>query len=129
MNSKYLILTILLLLTEILIAVFLHDDFIRPFFGDFLAVIFVYSGLRIFSKKTFATAVMSLIIACIIEALQYLKFLELTGLINYKVLAIVLGNSFSWLDILAYFLGFVAVLIAEYFYILRVAFPIKSIKI
>jgi len=120
MNSKYILLTLLLLIIEITIAVFVRDQFIRPFFGDFLAVILVYCGLRIFKQNILKTALMSLFIAYFIEILQYFKFIEITGLIKYKVLAILIGNSFSWLDILAYSLGFVFILLIENFEILRI---------
>jgi hypothetical protein len=120
MNSKYILLTLLLLVIEITIAVFVHDQFIRPFFGDFLAVIFVYCGLRIFKQNILKTALISLLIAYFIEILQYFKFIEITGLIKFKMLAVVIGNSFSWLDILAYSLGFVFILLIENFEILRI---------
>lgn len=125
MNSRYILLTLLLLAIEIAIAVFVHDQFIRPFFGDFLAVIFVYCGLRIFKQNILKTALMSLFIAYFIEILQYFKFIEITGLIKYKVLAILIGNSFSWLDILAYSLGFVFILLIENFEILRILWKLQ----
>jgi hypothetical protein len=125
MNSRYILLTLLLLAIEIAIAVFVHDQFIRPFFGDFLAVIFVYCGLRIFKQNILKTALMSLFIAYFIEILQYFKFIEITGLIKYKVLAILIGNSFSWLDMLAYTLGFVFILLIENFEILRILWKLQ----
>jgi hypothetical protein len=125
MNSKYILLTLLLLIIEITIAVFVHDQFIRPFFGDFLAIILVYCGLRIFKQNILKTALMSLFIAYFIEILQYFKFIEITGLIKYKVLAILIGNSFSWLDILAYSLGFVFILLIENFEILRILWKLQ----
>jgi hypothetical protein len=125
MNSKYILLTLLLLVIEITIAVFVHDQFIRPFFGDFLAVIFVYCGLRIFRQNILKTALISLFIAYFIEILQYFKFIEITGLIKYKVLAILIGNSFSWLDMLAYTLGFVFILLIENFEILRILWKLQ----
>lgn len=120
MNTRYILFTLLLLAVEIFIAIFVHDQFIRPFFGDFLAVIFVYCGLRIFNHNILKTALISLLIAFFIEILQYFKFIEITGLIKYKVLAILIGNSFSWLDILAYTFGFVFTLLIENFEILRI---------
>ncbi|MCP9767105.1 DUF2809 domain-containing protein [Lacihabitans sp. LS3-19] len=114
MKTKYLLLALILLITEILIAIYAHDKFIRPFFGDFLAVIFVYCCLMIFlSRWPLKVALSSLLIAYLIETLQYFKFIEITGLIKYKVLAILIGNSFSWLDILAYTIGFITILIVE----------------
>ncbi len=38
-SSRYFILTLVLFVLEVLIAAFMHDDFIRPTFGDFLVVI------------------------------------------------------------------------------------------
>ncbi len=125
MNLKYLVFTLSLLTIEIFIAVFVHDQFIRPFFGDFLAVIFVYCGLRIFFHNSTKIAVISLIIAYCIEWLQYFKFIEITGLIKYKVLAVLIGNSFSWFDILAYTLGFVFLLVVENFEILRISLKLQ----
>lgn len=124
-NIKYLIFTLSLLTIEIFIAVFIHDQFIRPFFGDFLAVIFVYCGLRILFQRSTKIAIISLIIAYCIEILQYFKFIEITGLIKYKVLAVLIGNSFSWFDILAYTLGFLFVLVAENFEILKLFLKIQ----
>lgn len=63
---------------------------------------------------------MSLFIAYFIEILQYFKFIEITGLIKFKMLAVVIGNSFSWLDMLAYSLGFVFIVLIENFEILRI---------
>lgn len=122
---KYPIASVVLLTVEIFIAVFIHDQFIRPFFGDFLAVVFVYCGLRIFNQNILKTALLSLLIAYCIEILQYFKFIEITGLIKYKMLAILIGNSFSWLDILAYTLGFVFILLIENFEILRILWKLQ----
>jgi hypothetical protein len=125
MSLKYLFFTSVLLFAEVTIAVFIHDQFIRPFFGDFLAVIFVYCGIRIFNQNILKTALLSLLIAFFIEILQYFKFIEITGLIKYKVLAILIGNSFSWLDILAYTLGFAFILLIENFGILRILWKLQ----
>ena len=45
------------------------------------------------------------IFACIIEFAQYYHFGELLGFKNNKIAMIVLGNSFSWVDILCYAIG------------------------
>jgi hypothetical protein len=120
MNLKYFILALALFITETLIALFVHDSFVRPFFGDFLVVILMYSFFRIFISDILKTAFLCLTIAFFIEFLQFLKFIEITGLIKYKILAIVIGNSFSWWDIMAYTLGFFAILIFEFFPYLRI---------
>ena len=130
MNPKYLIITIILFMTETLIALFVHDSFVRPFFGDFLVVILMYSFFRIYTSNIIKTAFFCLSIAYFIEMLQYFKFIEITGLIKYTVLAIVIGNSFAWGDILAYTLGILAILIFEYSFLLRFLLPsyFKSTK-
>jgi hypothetical protein len=43
--------------------------------------------------------------ACLVEGLQYFHPVDRLGLRHGSVLAIVMGNSFSWADILMYFLG------------------------
>jgi len=109
---KYFLISILLLVVEILIALFANDNFIRPIFGDYLAVIFLiylFAAFLNFSKINLAIA--TLLIAYILEGLQYIQFLKLLGLEKCKILNIVVGNSFSWTDLLAYTLGFVTVLL------------------
>ena len=130
MNPKYLIITIIFFMTETLIALFVHDSFVRPFFGDFLVVILMYSFFRIYTSNIIKTAFFCLSIAYFIEMLQYFKFIEITGLIKYTVLAIVIGNSFAWGAILAYTLGILAILIFEYSFLLRFLLPsyFKSTK-
>ena len=43
----YAIITLALLVVEILIALYIHDDFIRPYIGDVLVVIVIYTFIRI----------------------------------------------------------------------------------
>ena len=44
----YAIATVILLLTEVLIALYVHDAFVRPYIGDVLVVIVIYTFIRIF---------------------------------------------------------------------------------
>lgn len=113
LQMKYILLTIMLFLTELLIALFVKDSFVRPFFGDFLATIFVYTGLRILTDNWIKAAFASLIISYAVETLQYFRFIHITGLSKFKVLSVILGTSFSWWDMLAYTAGFLAILIWE----------------
>ena len=43
----YAIATVILLLTEVLIALYVHDAFVRPYIGD-VVVIVIYTFIRIF---------------------------------------------------------------------------------
>ena len=44
----YAITTSVLLVIEVLIALFVHDNFVRPYIGDVLVVIVIYTFVRIF---------------------------------------------------------------------------------
>jgi Protein of unknown function (DUF2809) len=113
-NQKSFIIFIVLFLTEVIIAMYVHDAFIRPFFGDFLAVIAVYYLSKSFLKFSNLTlALSSLLFAYFLEILQYFNFLTYSGLKQYKIIAIVLGTSFAWGDIVAYTLGILFVMFAE----------------
>lgn len=112
---RYFILAILLFVIEVLIAVFVDDNFIRPYFGDFLVVILLYCFLKTFwNISVKMTALFVLLFAFTIEVLQYLKFVKFVGLQDSKVANVVLGNSFAWSDIIAYTLGVLAVLAVEF---------------
>jgi hypothetical protein len=114
-NKKHFKIAISIFIIEILIAIIMHDRFIRPFFGDFLAVIFVYYCLKSFFKISISTnAIFSLGFAYFLEGLQYFNFLEYSGLAKYHIIAILLGNSFAWADILSYSLGVIFVIFLEY---------------
>lgn len=113
-NIKTFIIFIALLLIEILIAMYAHDAYIRPIFGDFLAVITLYYLLKSFLKLSNQTLIWcSLCFAYLLEALQYLDFLSFSGLKQYKIIAIVLGTSFAWVDIVAYTLGALFIVFLE----------------
>lgn len=113
---NYFLLFIAILLVEVFIALYVHDSFIRPFFGDFLASIFVYLGLKsIFKMPVKVAAIFSLLLSYLVEILQYFNFLEWSGLHSNKFFRIVLGASFAWEDILAYTLGIGLVLLIENF--------------
>lgn len=111
-NKTYLAISILLLVVEIAIAIFVNDQFIRPIFGDYLASILLFYMIATFVKLSEnKIAIITLTISYIIEVLQYIHVLELLNLDKIKILNIVLGNSFSWTDMLAYTLGILTVLL------------------
>ena len=109
-KTKFLIISCSILLIEITIALFINDQFIRPIFGDYLASILVFYLLATFLKTDLnKIAILSLFISYTIEFLQYINILELLHLDKIKILNILLGNSFSWTDMLAYTLGIMTV--------------------
>jgi hypothetical protein len=113
-HKNYFTLAILLLITEVLIARYLHDNIIRPYGGDFLVVILIYCLVKTFlNTPVIPTAVAVLLFAYVIEVLQYFRLVVLLGLQHVKLARVILGTSFSWTDILCYTLGIALVIIIE----------------
>jgi hypothetical protein len=113
-NKKYFYFTVLLFLIEVCIAVFVNDSFIRPFIGDVLVVILIYCFFRAFwDIHPFIVASSVLAFSYTIEVLQYFDFVNKLGLQNNKVLAVALGSTFDWKDIIAYTIGIIVVIWLE----------------
>ena len=102
----YLIATLLLLAVEVFIGLFVHDGFVRPFIGDVLVVILIYSFIRIFiPKKARLLPLYIFIFSVAVEVLQYLKIVEALGLQDNAFMSTIIGTSFDIRDILCYFVG------------------------
>ena len=113
-NLKYFLLAIIFFITEILIALFVHDGFIRPYVGDYLVVMLIYCAVKTFVKASpLKTAAGVLIFSYVIEVLQYLDIVERLGLSGNAIAKTVIGYGFEWWDILAYTLGVITILIVE----------------
>lgn len=105
---------LLLFLVEVGIALWVDDAIIRPFFGDFLAVIALFFLLKTFLNLSDLNLAFTAVgVAYFLEFLQYCNFLKAVGLEKYKIVAIVLGNSFDWRDVFAYTLGIFAVFLFD----------------
>jgi len=119
-NKKYFFYAFLLFIVEFLIEKYIHDDFIRPYVGDFLIVILMYCFLKsFFNTSVKTTAILVLIISYAIETLQYLNILDLLGWRQSYLANIVMGNYFSWVDILAYSLGILVTVATEQITLLK----------
>ena len=113
-NGKFFLLALVLFIIEVLIALFIHDNFIRPYVGDFLVVILVYCGVRTFIKASpLKVAIGVLLFSFLIETLQYFNIVDRLGLANNAIARTVIGYGFDWFDILAYTLGVFAILFIE----------------
>lgn len=116
-NALYFFLAILLLMIEIVIALFVHDELIRPIGGDFLVVVFLYCLLQSFCEiKVLQAAVSVLLFAYFIEILQYCHFIERVGLQEVHLARMVIGTTFSWLDIYAYTGGALFIVLCEWIF-------------
>jgi hypothetical protein len=114
LNKTYLTLAVFIFVIEVLIALYVRDNFIRPYVGDVLVVILMYCFVKAFLEvPALALAGGVLLFAFAIEGLQYVKVVQVLGLENSSLVRTVLGTSFAWLDMLAYVVGTGIVLMAE----------------
>ena len=112
LHIKSLIIFLLLFITELLIAQ--TSGFIRYTFGDYLVVILLYYLLKtFFNFPPKAIAIAVLLFSYIVETLQYFNFVNLIGLGNSKTANIIIGNTFSIGDLIAYTLGIITVYCIE----------------
>ncbi|MCF0071133.1 DUF2809 domain-containing protein [Dyadobacter sp. CY261] len=110
----YLIAASTIFLTEVLIALYVHDDFVRPWGGDVLVVILLYCLLRGVTRLNVLLAAFSVMLfACLVEGLQYLQIVRVLGMGGNAFARTVIGTSFSWMDMAAYAVGMVIVLLLE----------------
>lgn len=115
-NATYFRLASFIFTVETLIALYVHDNFVRPYIGDFLVVILIYCFIKSFlDLKVIPTALFVLIFAVTIEFLQYLNIVEKLGFQDSKIARTVIGTSFSWADILTYLVGVIMVISVESF--------------
>ena len=126
-NPRYFLYAIILFVTEILIAIFAHDNIIRPYVGDVLVVILIYCAVKAFlNTPVVATAIWVLIFSYVIEALQYFRLVKLLGLHHSSLARTVIGTSFAWTDILAYTIGVAIILWVKKIFKHQRSFRIQS---
>lgn len=110
----YLIAFFILIVIEVLIARYVHDDFIRPYVGDILVVILVYCFARVFRPKGFKLMPLYVFaFATIVEILQYFRFIEIFNLQNSAFFRVLLGSVFDIKDIVCYGIGCLLLMIYE----------------
>ena len=110
----YAITTVIILLIEVLIALYVDDKFIRPFGGDILVVILLCCLVRIICPERIrALALWALIFSIAVEIAQYFDFVDRIGLGHIRFFRIIMGTDFSFIDILCYAIGCLIFFIAE----------------
>ena len=114
-RRKYFYHATLLLIIELLIAVFMENSFVRAYVGNYLVAILIYCFLRAFFKvPVYITAISVLVFLYFLELLQYMNLVAALGLKNSKATNTIIGYTFEWTDIFAYTLGILTVVIIEY---------------
>lgn len=113
-SLKYFLLALALFIVEVLIALYVHDAFIRPYVGDYLVVIFIYCVVRsVYQAPVKHVAAGVLIFSYLIEIGQYFQLVNLLGLQHNRAARIIIGTSFAWSDMLAYTLGILTVILVD----------------
>ena len=99
-----------LLAVEVCIALFVHDAFVRPYVGDMLVTLLLCCMCRvILPDKIRLLPVFVFLFAACVEIGQYFDVVALMGLTDNRFLSIALGRTFSWMDLVCYAIGCVAV--------------------
>lgn len=105
---------VLLTLVEVYIAMFVHDNFIRPYIGDVLVVMVVYFFIRTIRPEGFKWLPLYVFLfAVCVEISQYFNLIQLLGQENNRVISIILGGTFDWVDILCYGIGCAIIMIIK----------------
>jgi hypothetical protein len=106
-RPNYLIVVTVLFIVEVAIARgYIPSAFVRNSVGDVLVIPLLYFLLRGLTKAAPAVAlVIGLAVGLAAELLQYLHLADLLGLKQGSLPYIVLGNTFSWSDLLMYSIG------------------------
>ncbi len=111
---QYLLCFILLLMIEICIAVYVHDQFIRPYIGDILVVVVIYCFIRIFFPKGIKGLPVDIFLfAVVVEVLQYIHIAEILakiGMPDNIILQTAIGATFDMKDIICYGVGCILLL-------------------
>jgi hypothetical protein len=107
-SLKYFLLTIAIFLVEVLIATQLKDIFfVRAYLGDVIVVMLIYTLIKSFFKiDNHEKLILGILIfSFLVEFAQYFNIAEKLGFQPGSLMYIVIGNSFSWIDILCYAVG------------------------
>lgn len=123
-NRKYFFASCALFLVLVYIALFVNDQFIRPFLGDVLVVGWMYLFLKSFIKlQRYKLAHAVLFFSYSVEVAQFFDLVTILGLQHIKAARIIIGSTFDWLDLLAYTIGWFSIILIEYY---RVALAKKK---
>ncbi len=97
---------LLLVAVEVVIALYVDDAFVRPYGGDILVIGVLYCLVRaVFPEKFRLLPLWLVLFAALVEIGQAVDYVALLGLGEYPLFRVLLGSSFSWVDMLCYAIG------------------------
>ena len=115
LRATYFAIFVAVLCIEILIGVYVRDAFVRPYVGDVLVVVLIYCLIRVI--KPMGVRLMPLYVfafACGVEFLQLIDVVGILGIPKGSVVAIIIGSTFSFPDIICYAVGCTIVAVTEF---------------
>ena len=110
LSPWHLALALLVFAVEVFIATRLpHVSWVRAYLGDVLVVVLLYAMIRsVLRINDYLVLLAVFVFACGIEIAQYFHVAEGLGYVRGDVMYTVIGNTFSWGDIVCYAVGCIA---------------------
>lgn len=110
MNKRipYIVLFVIIVAVEVLIALFVHGGFVRYYLGDVIVVWAVYCFVQIFLGGRFSSYKVAfgvMIFAFAVEFAQAINIVDLIGLGDIQFFRVLIGTSFSPVDLICYAVG------------------------
>lgn len=111
----YAVIFLILLGLEVLIALYFHDNLIRPYVGDIIVVMVLYMAVRVVKPEGFKFLLLYIFLfAALVECLQFFNLIELLNVENNTFLRVIIGSVFDVKDILCYGIGCILLGIYEW---------------
>ncbi len=104
----YLILAAVLMVAEVLIGAFVHDNFVRPFVGDVLVTVLLCALGRVVLPNWRYLVPCVLGLSFVVELVQLIPFE-----VKNKLLSIALGSTFDVVDLVCYTVGCLIFFVGE----------------
>jgi len=113
-NIKYIIAFLILLTIEIFIGLFVRDTIIRPYIGDILVVILLYTLVKgIVGKSIKFLPIYLFVFASVVELAQYFHIADILQLQDNRLISTIIGSSFDIKDIFCYLAGTLLLIVWE----------------
>lgn len=114
LRITYILLFFVLLLTEVFIALYVRDRFVRPYVGDALVTILLCCLCRsVVPQKLPALSIYVFGFATLVEIAQYFEVIKSLGLENNRLISTIAGTTFSVMDLVCYGVGCLIFFIIE----------------
>lgn len=108
----YIVATVVLLTVEVLIGVFVHDDFVRPFVGDVLVTVLLCAMGRIVLPRWRWLPLGVMLFAAAVELSQLIGLDRILG-VEGTAIGTAIGSTFDIADLICYAVGCVIFFICE----------------